>query len=726
MSAIAKVEPLTTARVLRGPFDYRIPRDMQGIEVGSMLVVPFCRRRLLGVVVAVAADSEVPPERLVEPVAALESGVPADLVRLGLWIADDYCSTPARGLALVLPPGTGTARRAAPAARTRELLVAELTAAGRAAAAGGERLTVRQRSLLGALAGGPRRAAELGADHGAVRRLAARGLIALAPRAQRRELDAVALGGRVRALERLRLTPAQEGALAPIADAITSHRHERVLLHGVTGSGKTEVYLRAAETCLANGRSSIVLVPEIALTPQTARRFRAHFGEQVAVLHSKLGLGERYDEWRRLRSGEARVCVGPRSAVFAPVQDLGLVVIDEEHDPAYKQEHDPRYDARRVAEHRAELARAVLVAGSATPRPESWSRMGRLELHERVDARPLPPVELVDMRGARHVLHRTTRAALDEVKRRGAKAIVLVSRRGWSPFLVCRSCGSTWTCPRCDVTLTLHRRDEGDGLLCHHCGHESAAPSTCPECRSTAVARHGAGTQRLEAELASALEPLPVFRLDSDAARKKHGIASILRRFEEADSGILVGTQMVAQGHDFPEVELSVVQDADAGMRFPDFRSEERTFSLVAQLAGRSGRGPGGGCVLVQTLCPQSECLRHAARHDAPAFLAAELERRRALRYPPFAELVRITAAAAAQQQADRAAALVRSELGGGVGDVLGPAPLFRVKDRCRSTLLVKSHDRAAVVQATGSAVQAVARRVAGKGVALSVDVDPQ
>ena len=383
-----------------------------------------------------------------------------------------------------------------------------------------------------------------------------------------------------------------------------------LLLHGVTGSGKTEVYLRAVAAALERGRSAIVLVPEIALTPQTAGRFVERFGEQVAVMHSRLSQRERYDEWWRMRRGEARVCVGPRSAVFAPFDDLGLIVVDEEHDGSYKQEGDPRYDARAVAERRAADEGALLVVGSATPRPESMLRHERIVLLARVDGRRLPPVELVAMAGTAGPLHERTRQALDEVRRRGEKAIVLLNRRGWSNFLSCRSCARVWECPNCDVTLVLHRaRDE---VACHHCGHREPAPRVCPECGSVSVARHGAGTEQLERELEELVAPLPVFRLDSDVAAAA-GVATVLRRFDEAPAGVLVGTQMVAKGHDFPDVTLGVVLDADATLRFPDFRAEERTFALVAQLAGRSGRGERGGRVIVQALDPSAEALRFAA-----------------------------------------------------------------------------------------------------------------
>jgi primosomal protein N' (replication factor Y) (superfamily II helicase) len=732
--AIAKVEPLTTARALRGPFDYRIPHGMAGVRVGSVLVVPFGRRRIHGLVVDVVPTSDLPPERLVEPLECLEQGVPPDLVELGLWVAERYCSTPARGLALVLPPGTGTGATAA-GGRTRELLAAELTQEGRRALRpDGPRLGPRQHAVLQALVAGPLLVSELSAQtrigHAALKALSTKGLVTIAAQAVERRPAAVERGTRSSTPWSLPLTlsDGQRSALDAITPPLRGGRHERVLLHGVTGSGKTEVYLRAAALALDVGRSAIVLVPEIALTPQTVGRFEERFGERVAVLHSKLGTGERYDEWQRLRRGEARVCVGPRSAVFAPLRDVGLIVVDEEHDSAYKQESDPRYDARRVAERRAEAAGAVLVCGSATPRPESWVGMRRLSLPERVGGGPgLPPVELLDMRGLRHALHPDARAALEEVKAAGGKAIVLVNRRGWAAFCVCRSCGHAWGCPRCDVTLTLHRAGGSEGLACHHCGHREPVPRECTECRSTTIARHGAGTQRVEAELAEALAPSPVFRLDADAGRRKHGIAGVLEAFSSASSGVLVGTQMVAQGHDFPEVELAIVQDADGALRFPDFRAEERTFSLVSQLAGRSGRGPRGGRVLVQSLVPEARCLRHAAAHDAAAFLEEEIARRRALRYPPFSRLVRVVTAALGESAAQRAAAQVRDALDEQSDlELLGPAPLFRLKDRHRAMLLLKAPPAALDELAIGEAVQAAASDRSLRGVSFAVDVDPQ
>jgi primosomal protein N' (replication factor Y) (superfamily II helicase) len=723
---IAKVEPLTSARALRGPFDYRVPVRLEGVDVGSMLVVPFGRQRMLGVVVGLADQSDVPPERLVEPLTALDPEVPADLVRLGLWVAEEYCSTPARGLGLVLPPGTG--RGARPRVRARMVLSAELTSVGREALlGGGPSLGERQRAALEELRAGPLTAAELsrasGCSHASLRSLAERGLIELERLERGRRPAASPRVGARRAGEPS-LSDAQERALGEIVGRLDSGEGGRLLLHGVTGSGKTEVYLRAVAATLERGRSAIVLVPEIALTPQTAGRFEERFGDQVAVLHSKLGAGERYDEWIRLRRGEARVCVGPRSAVFAPLADVGLIVIDEEHDSSYKQEQDPRYDARHVAERRAEVAGAVLVAGSATPRPESRLRLERIELPERVDGRGLPPVEVVGMASVSGALHQRTRESLDRVRKRGEKAIVLLNRRGWSNFLSCRVCGRVWQCPHCDVTLVLHRA--AGSVACHHCGHEEKAPSMCPDCGSVSVARHGAGTERLEQELETLVRPLPVFRLDSDAAAGRGAIAAVLERFDRSEAGVLVGTQMVAKGHDFPDVTLGVVLDADSTLRFPDFRAEERTFALVAQLAGRSGRGSRGGRVIVQALDPEARALRHAAAHDSEGFLAGELERRRLLRYPPFGHLIRVVCACEEQGPAADAAEAVRAAVDLDDAAVLGPAPLFRLKSRERSQLVVKGVDRAASVAAVRAAVEGVVAEHGRRGVSFSVDVDPQ
>jgi len=682
MPGIAQVEPMTSARALRGPFDYRLPEELRaGVEVGSMLVVPFARRQVLGVVVGLAECSDVAEEKLLAPLRALDEGPPAlpvELVGLAEWIAAEYCSTIARALTLVLPPGA--ARRLSGRKR---------------------RAVVRSKHL---------------------------------PVGARRRYSPV-------------LTSAQTRALAWSRRALDARGFQQSLLQGVTGSGKTEVYLLAAAHALEQGRGAIVLVPEIALTPQIVGRFQERFGETVAVLHSRLRPGERYEEWRRLRTGRARVCVGPRSAVFAPIEDLGLIVVDEEHDSSYKHEGDPRYDARDVAARRARTSGAVLLLGSATPRPESVhsasteprAEMALLRLPTRVDGRPLPQVSILDMRGHSAGLHPETAQALTRVREQRGKAIVLLNRRGWSNFLSCRSCGRVWSCPQCDVALVLHRH--GGYVACHHCGHREPAPERCEQCGSISVARHGAGTERVQHDLAAALsgedDRFPMLRLDADTVGAED-VATLLRRFEAAQSGVLIGTQMVAKGHDFPDVTLGVVLDADATLRFPDFRAEERTFALIAQLAGRVGRGSEGR-VLVQSIAPEARAIAHAAGHDSEGFLVGELRRRAALGYPPYSHLIRIVCAAADPAPAHVAASALATCLKDSLiarrdsdapaersAAVLGPAALFRLRGQERRVLVVKAPERRSAVRAVGDAVSRIAADRAHRGVSFSVDVDPQ
>jgi primosomal protein N' (replication factor Y) len=681
---------MTTARALRGPFDYLLPEELRdGVDVGSMLVVPFGRRQILGVVTGLADHSEVSEEKLLPPLRALELGVPVDLVALAEWLAAEYCSTLSRALALVLPP-----------AATRRL------------------------------SGRKRRVAPARPEH-------------------------IQVGARTDGPPPL--TAEQADAFAELREGLGGGAQTR-LLAGITGSGKTEVYLRIAAEALDQGRGAIVLVPEIALTPQIVARFAERFGDTIAVLHSRLTVGQRREEWRRLREGEARVCVGPRSAVFAPIERLGLIVVDEEHDASYKHEGDPRYDARTVAARRARDCGALLLLGSATPRPESVNatasvglsvasaasspprhetagtvtvpaRSGLLRLSRRVDGRPLPQVTVLDMRDHAHGLHPHTARALADVRASRGKAIVLLNRRGWSNFLTCRSCGRVWSCPQCDVALVLHRAE--DRVACHHCGHSEPSPRRC-ECGSTSVARHGAGTERVQHDLANTLDDgdFPVFRLDADTAGDATGpggVGELLARFQEAPAGVLIGTQMVAKGHDFPDVTLGVVLDADATLRFPDFRAEERTFALVTQLAGRVGRG-NDGRVFVQTIAPGARSIVHAATHDSDGFLAGELQRREALAYPPFSSLVRVVCASEHASRAHAAAEAVRAGISGAEVSVLGPAALFRLRGRERQVLVVKApvEHRSGTIYQIGEAVRSVAAARAHARVSFSVDVDPQ
>jgi primosomal protein N' (replication factor Y) len=515
-----------------------------------------------------------------------------------------------------------------------------------------------------------------------------------------------------------RLSAPQAAALERIVGALDAGAGSNLLLHGATGSGKTEVYLQACGAALDHGRSAIVLVPEIALTPQAVGRFRTRFGDRVALLHSALTEAERRDERLRVARGEARIVVGARSAVFAPVRDLALICVDEEHDPSYKQESDPRYDARTVAVKRGALEHAVVVFGSATPRPESWQRLERIELGGRVAGR-LPPVQVVDLRReAGYPLSAPLLRGLQRVVERRGKAILLLNRRGVAPALHCRACGTTLRCVDCDVALVLH----GDGTVrCHHCGRTEPAPESCPACASAGLARIGAGTQRLEQELERSLPELACFRLDADTVEQR-GVADTLRAFAAAEGAALIGTQMVAKGHHFAGVALAAVVDADAALGLPDFRAEERTFQLLTQLAGRSGRDAPGR-VLVQTFQPEARAIALAARHDVDGFLAGELERRRELGYPPFTHLVRIVVSGDDAARVARVLAELKPRL---PGDVLGPAPLLRLRGRFRAQLVAKTDHPRAVASAAARLLAAAAPAMRRDGLAAVVDVDPQ
>ena len=550
----------------------------------------------------------------------------------------------------------------------------------------------------------------------------ARALALVAPyNAKRRgeRSDAAAVGALAAEAPPEHLSETQERALSRI-DELLDGGGGNVLLFGATGSGKTEVYIRACEAALARGRGAIVLVPEIALTPQTLGRFRVRFGDRVAVVHSALTEAERRDERERIASGEASVVVGARSAVFAPVPSLGVICIDEEHDSSYKQESDPRYDARTVAAKRASLEGAVAIFGSATPRPESWEALERLELGGRI-ATSLPTVKVVDLRReAGYPLSAPLLRELGGIAERGGKAILLLNRRGVAPAIHCRACGATRRCPNCDVALTLH----GDNSLrCHHCGRVEVLGETCPACGSSELARIGAGTQRLERELAKQVPELEVIRLDADAVEKPEQLRDALERFARAERAVLVGTQMVAKGHHFPGVELAAVVDADMGLGLPDFRAEERTFQLLTQLAGRSGRDAPGR-VIVQTFQPDARAVAYAARHDVRGFLDGELERRRALGYPPFQHLVRIVVTG--PELADAMRALEELKAGLGDTELLGPAPLLRLRGRHRAQLVGKT-DRPRVFATRAAALlSAAAVPMRRAGLAVVVDVDPQ
>jgi primosomal protein N' (replication factor Y) (superfamily II helicase) len=531
-------------------------------------------------------------------------------------------------------------------------------------------------------------------------------------------------------------TPAQAVALEAITAAIRERRYFPALLQGVTGSGKTEVYLRAIRAALDSGRGAVWLVPEIALTPVFARELQRQFPERAAVLHSALSQRERAEAWDRVRSGEALAVIGPRSAGFAPVADPGLFIVDEEHDGSYKQRESPRYDAREVVALRAIENSAALVFGSATPSAEAYhaaerGRVTRLTLPERIASRPLPEVRIVDLRREPALpsekgvplFSRPLVERLREIFARGEQAILLQPRRGFAPFLLCRDCGHDFRCSQCSVARTVH--DRGRRLVCHYCGDSVPCPTRCPECGGGLLEAIGAGTERVADRFAELFPGVVSVVLDRDSARRR-GAAAVIEDFQSGRAACLIGTQMVAKGHDFPNVTAVGVLSADTLLHFPDFRSAEKTFQLLAQVAGRAGRGDTPGTVHVQTFHPGHPAITLAARHDAEAFERQELGFRRTFFYPPFCELAAILVSSPRRERAEAAAADVGKALrtSGGELRISGPAPapLERLQGRWRFQILLRAADRRAVLAALERAVPD--RPPAG--VQIAVDVDPQ
>ncbi len=678
---------------LRGPartFTYAVP-DGLGLTAGHLVRVGFGTRSVAGVVVR----RDVPYEGALRPVDALVH--PAPLLRrhqlaLAEWIAVHYRCGIADAVRAMLPPSlAGRARVGLPAARgERREAVFALTPAGRDALSGLARLGARQRATLRALAAGALSGADIaeaGGAAAAARALARRGLALEGARSVRRIPREFSLS-EDDAVRDVTATSGQADALALIAASLGTGA--AFLLHGVTASGKTEVYLRATARALSSGYGTIVLVPEIALTAQVVARFIARFGERVALLHSALSAGERYDEWRRVLDGVADVVVGSRSALFAPLERPGLVIVDEEQEPSYKQESAPRYHAVDAALALGRIAGAVVVLGSATPRVTTYhaaqtGALRLLPLPERVSDLILPPTTVVDLRlelraGNRGTLSRALRLALERTVAKGEQAILYLNRRGFATVVLCRDCGHVVKCPACEIPFAYHT--EGT-LVCHRCGRRGRAPERCPACGSARIRHLGVGTQRVEEEVRAVVPKAALLRLDRDAVRAKGAHAALFERMRSGRAQVIVGTQMVAKGFDLPGVSLVGVVNADTVLSLPDFSSAERTFQLLAQVLGRSGRGPAGGKGIVQTYLPDHYAIRAAAAHDYATFATAELDGRRRFGYPPFARLVLLqTHAKRADTALRRAEAYAKALRASADGDaeILGPAPAFAAK----------------------------------------------
>ncbi|MGD9562383.1 MAG: primosomal protein N' [Pyrinomonadaceae bacterium] len=516
-------------------------------------------------------------------------------------------------------------------------------------------------------------------------------------------------GAQLPEISNLKLNPEQRIALSTIEKAVADRGYKAFLLHGVTGSGKTEVYIRAMRHTLTGGRSALMLVPEIALTPIFSRRLKAAFGSQVAILHSNLSPGERFDEWRRIYRGEARVVIGTRSAIFAPLKDIGLIVVDEEHDASYRQQDAPYYNARDSAVMRANMAGAVVVLGSATPSLESFenARSGKyviLKLRNRIGNRPLARAELVDMRevfrqaGKDIVISKQLAEAIKNTHAKGEQSIILLNRRGFSQFVLCRSCGESLRCKNCDITLTYHRGDPK--LICHYCGFRAQVPKRCPFCDGEYLYFIGQGTEQLETMLRRQFPDLDIARIDRDTMHRKGELARTLLAFDRGEIDMLVGTQMLAKGHDFHNVTLVGVISVDTGLGLPDLRSAERTFQLITQVAGRAGRGDLAGRVLIQTYYPEHYALRHAVRQDYEGFFNQEIRYRERMGYPPFVVLAQVLVRHSDLNAVVETARIIREGLDAANADkacrILGPAPasLARLKGEHRFQILIKASNR--------------------------------
>ena len=728
-------------------FTYAVPAEMaEGVFVGARVDVPFGRRTLSGIVTELIDSSDLPRIKSIK--GLYETFLTPELLAISRWIADYYGCTEGEAMQAALPPSL---RRAKVKPRPTGIVRVSNRRILDAGVEGAEMDEVRSelsrakkqiamfQELVGA--GGeaplPVIVGEWGYKRPVVDALIERGLVTLeaAPRTGS-VLDAMDA-------EVTRLTGAQEQALATIVEAIESHAFHPSLLYGVTGSGKTEVYLRAARHVLADGGGVIVLVPEIGLLPQATARYRRMFGEQVAIIHSRLTGPERFDIWEKVEKGEFRIVVGPRSAVFMPVRDLRMVIVDEEQDDSYKQDDKPRYHARAVAMMRGKLEDLTVVLGSATPSAESLRQASEggydsLRLPDRVGGAPLPNVELVDMRGMEHKGNFFSTRLIDRLEENieaGHQSIIFLNKRGHARFVQCNACGWVASCRNCDISLTFHRTD--NTLRCHFCGYTRRVVRECDTCIGKKLFYSGVGTQRIELDLMNLFPGVGILRMDADTTTGKEGHQRILEEFSTGNYPILLGTQMVTKGHHFPGVSLVGALYAEEGLNFPDFRSAERTFQMLTQVGGRAGRGGEPGDVLIQTYMPDHYVFRYLLTHDYDGFMTEELETRRLLRYPPYARIVLASCSSTnpnvlrmvMAEWADKTRFILGERTSARRAEVLGPAPplVARVKNRFREQMLIKGTLSREEKRRVLALLDDITRRIKGaSSVELRWDVDPE
>lgn len=724
------------ARVIieKGPgrsFEYFVPEGLRSrVRPGVRVRVLFGRREARGTVVEVAESSDRTDLREILEVAGEGASLSERLLALADWIGR-YYNVPGPAVFRTMVPAPVRARDLRGERLRRHVEIPEGDGLARSPSTPGRRNALEKlRRHGGGWMTEVLRAA--GVTPAMLKNLEKEGFVRVVDRPWKTD----PLANRVVIpTEPLALMPEQKVALRAVCEACAARDPRPILLHGATGSGKTEVYLQAIAEVLAAGGGAIVLVPEIALTPQTLFRFAGRFGDKVALLHSALGAGERQSAWERLRKGRARVVVGPRSAVFAPVTNLGLIVVDEEHEPSYKQEESPRYNARDVAVMRARLESCSVVLGSATPCLESWrnalrGKYRRVRMPRRVDDRKPPAVRVVDMRretartGRIQVFSKGLIEAVESRLAVGEQVMLFLNRRGFAASMICAGCGYVARCAHCSVSLTYHRDDER--LVCHICGETAPAPTQCPGCGAEGLRYTGIGTQRVEKITRTFFPRARVQRLDADVTRKRRSHEEILAEFRARRIDILVGTQMIAKGLDFPNVTLVGVLMADMSMHQPDFRAGERTFQLLAQVAGRSGRGDTPGEVIVQTYTPHHPALDAVLQDDFEGFAAGELAEREAFGYPPFRRLICITVSATDEATARRGAEGLREALARGLPEgaelsAVEPAPLARARGRFRFQMLLLAEDPRPVVRRFNALPDSI-RSPRGTGVTFDVD----
>jgi primosomal protein N' (replication factor Y) len=730
------------------PLTYNVPDDVERPVTGARVRVPIGTRTVMGCVLGEAVGSAgrvagLPPGRnegleaaeIKDVVEVIDrtAFLPANIVELCRWVADYYLAGIGDAIAVAMPPG---ARARASSFRKRR--VAALTAHGQSAG-----LTAKQASAVSVLASAPAglpvsELRDRGVTSEMLSRLVARGLVSVREEEDERDpFERSALPEIVADAAR-QLTAEQSAAFEQLASLADAAAFRVALLHGVTGSGKTEIYLRLADRICQSGRQVLMMVPEIALTPSVAAIFRGAFGARVAIQHSALSDGERHDQWQRIRRGGVDLVIGTRSAVFAPLPRLGLVIVDEEHDSSYKQEEAPRYHGRDVAIVRASREGALVVLGSATPSMETYQhalagKYARIVLERRVLDRPLAAVRIVNMReeyaseGPDTVISRDLACAMDDRLRRREQVLVLLNRRGYSTAVFCRQCGDTFDCPNCSISLTVHTARNGWRARCHYCNYSMIVPKQCRKCAAPYLEQAGFGTEKVEEQVRQRFPAARIGRVDRDSVRRKGALTSLLARFAAGELDVLVGTQMIAKGHDFPGVTLVGVISADVGLGLADFRAAERTFQLLTQVAGRAGRGERSGEAVIQTLFPEHYSVRLACRQDYPAFFEREITYRRGLRYPPAVALVNAVVRGRSFDDAMQTAAEIVRRLApasvSGAFTILGPAPapLARLRGEHRVQFFLKGTRRVEM----RTALRTVLAGMPETRRRVTVDVDP-